>query len=158
MRDILSRYGLRPNRAGFIQCPFHNGDHTASMKIYKDSYHCFGCGAGGDVFSFVQKMDGLSFKDAYIALGGEYASMQEDREVMDRMLEEQRRRKKAAKTRQDKRQKLLSDMHKLNEYISLLMRGKSKFEPFSDIWCDCVNELETAQYRYQCLEEEVSRI
>ena len=35
MRDVLSRYGMVPNRAGFINCPFHPKDRTASMKIYK---------------------------------------------------------------------------------------------------------------------------
>ena len=41
MADILERYGIRPNKAGFISCPFHN-EKTASMKVYKDSYYCFG--------------------------------------------------------------------------------------------------------------------
>lgn len=41
MRDVLSRYGMVPNRAGFINCPFHRKDRTASMKIYKDSYLLF---------------------------------------------------------------------------------------------------------------------
>ena len=56
MRDVLIRYGMTPNRSGFVQCPFHNGDRTASMKIYKDSYYCFGCGATGDIFTFVQNI------------------------------------------------------------------------------------------------------
>ena len=35
MRDILAKCGLpEPNRAGFIKCPFHKGDHDASLKIY----------------------------------------------------------------------------------------------------------------------------
>lgn len=33
MRDVLIRYGLQTNRAGFIRCPFHLGDREASMKI-----------------------------------------------------------------------------------------------------------------------------
>ena len=47
MRDVLARYGIQPDRAGFIRCPFHK-EKTASMKIYQDSYYCFGCGAAGD--------------------------------------------------------------------------------------------------------------
>ena len=65
MRDVLSRYGMVPNRAGFINCPFHPKDRTASMKIYKDSYYCFGCGATGDIFTFVQNMDNCDFKTAF---------------------------------------------------------------------------------------------
>ncbi len=73
MRDILDRYGIRqPNRAGFIQCPFHSGDRDPSMKIYEKDYHCFGCGATGDIFTFVQKMEDVGFKEAFRILGGRY--------------------------------------------------------------------------------------
>lgn len=72
MRDVLARYGIIPDRAGFIHCPFHKEDRTASMKIYKGSYNCFGCGANGDIFTFVMEMDNCSFKDAFRFLGGEY--------------------------------------------------------------------------------------
>ena len=44
MKDILVKCGLpEPNRAGFIKCPFHKGDHEASMKVYDKDFHCFGC-------------------------------------------------------------------------------------------------------------------
>ena len=72
MRDVLNRYGMVPSRAGFVQCPFHPKDRTASMKIYKDSYYCFGCGATGDIFTFVQNMDNCDFKTAFTILGGTY--------------------------------------------------------------------------------------
>ena len=72
MRDVLSRYGMVPNRAGFVNCPFHPKDRTASMRIYKDSYYCFGCGATGDIFTFVQNMDNCDFKTAFTILGGTY--------------------------------------------------------------------------------------
>lgn len=65
MRDILSKCGLpQPNHAGFIKCPFHKGDHTASMKIYDKDFHCFGCNANGDIFTFIQKFYDISFNTA----------------------------------------------------------------------------------------------
>ena len=64
MQDVLNRYGLIPNRAKFIQCPFHQGDREPSMKIYKDSFHCFGCGANGDIFDFIARMENTDFKGA----------------------------------------------------------------------------------------------
>lgn len=56
-REVAVRYGLEPNRKGFVCCPFHN-EKTASMKIYPDSrgFYCFGCGAGGDTINFVEKL------------------------------------------------------------------------------------------------------
>lgn len=72
MRDIVERYGIKVNRAGFCNCPFHQGDRTASLKIYKDSFHCFGCNTNGDIFTFVQKYENCDFKTAFYSLGGIY--------------------------------------------------------------------------------------
>src|ERR1035437_9969374 len=46
-------------------CPFHE-EGTPSFVVYENtqSYCCFGCRAGGDVISFVQKMNGISFREA----------------------------------------------------------------------------------------------
>ena len=46
-------------------CPFHN-EKTASFSVHatRQFYHCFGCGASGDVFSFVQKVENITFPEA----------------------------------------------------------------------------------------------
>ena len=51
------------NYAGL--CPFH-GEKTASFSVHavRQFYHCFGCNEGGDVFSFVQKIENVGFTEA----------------------------------------------------------------------------------------------
>ena len=46
-------------------CPFHN-EKTPSFSVAEDKqfYHCFGCGRGGNVFRFLQEIDGISFPEA----------------------------------------------------------------------------------------------
>jgi len=51
-------------------CPFH-GEKTPSFYVYDDHFHCFGCGAHGDVISFVMQSEGRSFPEAVEALAGE---------------------------------------------------------------------------------------
>lgn len=66
MSQVLDRYGYDVNHAGFMRCPFHSGDHTASLKIYNGDrgWHCFGCHKGGSVIDFVMEHDGVSFHAA----------------------------------------------------------------------------------------------
>src|ERR1019366_5707693 len=50
-------------------CPFHS-EKTASFNVHatKQFYHCFGCAASGDVFSFVQKIENITFPEAVRAV------------------------------------------------------------------------------------------
>jgi DNA primase len=55
----------RSGRSHMAVCPFHE-EKTASMSVdpARGLYHCFGCGKGGDVFSFIQETQGVDFGDA----------------------------------------------------------------------------------------------
>lgn len=63
--DYAKMIGMPVNRAGFTRCPFHP-DKDASLKLYPGSrgWHCFGCGAGGDVIQLAKQYYSLSFPDA----------------------------------------------------------------------------------------------
>ncbi len=52
-------------------CPFH-AEKTPSFSVNPDKqiFHCFGCGAGGDVFKFIELQEGLNFPEAVRALAG----------------------------------------------------------------------------------------
>lgn len=65
--DVISEY-VRLQRRGssyFGLCPFHN-ENTASFSVSPDKqmYYCFGCQAGGNVFTFVMQMENFSFIEA----------------------------------------------------------------------------------------------
>src|SRR3989338_10296168 len=67
IEDVVSSY-IKLDRAGVnlkAKCPFHN-EKTPSFFVSPDrgSYYCFGCGAGGDIFTFVEEFEGLDFKGA----------------------------------------------------------------------------------------------
>jgi DNA primase len=52
-------------------CPFHNEKTPSfSVNVNKQIYHCFGCGEGGNVFSFVMKYENLTFPEAVQQLAG----------------------------------------------------------------------------------------
>lgn len=74
-REVVEFYGFYPNRAGYIQCPFHAGDNHGSLKVYtgdKTGWHCFGCGAGGSVIDFVMKLFDISFPQACVRLSSDF--------------------------------------------------------------------------------------
>ena len=68
-RQLAELYGLRPDRRGMVCCPFH-GDKHPSMKV-DTRFHCFACGADGDVIDFAARLHGLSKWDAARSIAGE---------------------------------------------------------------------------------------
>lgn len=76
--SVVSRYVslTRRGSSNLGLCPFHN-EKTPSFNVSSDKqfFHCFGCGAGGDVISFVMKIENLDFPDAVARLA-EWAGME----------------------------------------------------------------------------------
>src|SRR3989344_8439377 len=71
--DLISGY-IKLDKAGRnykARCPFHN-EKTPSFVVSPDrqTFYCFGCQAKGDMFEFVQKFEGVEFKEALQSLAG----------------------------------------------------------------------------------------
>lgn len=77
LSDLASRFGVALQSNGDeweAACPFHEED-TPSFTIFPgrdgvERFHCFGCGARGDVMDFVQQIKGVDLKEAINILGG----------------------------------------------------------------------------------------
>ena len=65
--DVISQYISlkRSGRNYFGLCPFHN-EKSPSFSVSPDKqiFHCFGCGVGGNVISFISKIEGIGFKES----------------------------------------------------------------------------------------------
>lgn len=150
MRDILSMYGIQPNRAGFIHCIFHQGDRTASCKIYPKDFHCHACGANGDIFTFVQQMENCSFKDAFKRLGGSYSQKTDhERDLYHYKLQ------KAKESRMKREARLMARKSSINKDIPVYRWMKEILDPFSDAWCNAVNGFERNMIELEQINEEL---
>lgn len=87
--EVVSSYVTLRNAGGGSQkglCPFHDEKspsfHVTPSRAF---WHCFGCGEGGDVFTFLMKIDGLSFVEAVERMAEKYGVQlrREDGDVRD---------------------------------------------------------------------------
>lgn len=149
MREVVERYGYHPNRAGFISCPFHHGDHTPSMKIYKRDYHCHACGANGDIFSFVMSMEHCDFKTAFKMLGGSYKAKSDHQRNLHHYHLEKRKQNELKRL-----QKKENEKKQVNAEIKKYREISQKSEVFSDEWTNAMNKLEYLFYKFDYLMEQ----
>ena len=67
IETVLSHYNLTHDRNHHLKCPFHE-DQDPSLKIYHstNTFHCFGCGAAGDVIEFIERYENLTKHEAIV--------------------------------------------------------------------------------------------
>ena len=113
--DVISQY-VRLTRKGstyFGLCPFHN-EKTGSFSVSpnKQMYYCFGCGAGGNVFTFLMQYENYTFGEAMEVLA-ERAGVELPKQEFS-----------AAQRREaDKRARLLEINKEAAKYFFMLLRG-----------------------------------
>lgn len=89
--DLVGEYvALRRSGSNYLGlCPFHN-EKTPSFNVNpaREIFHCFGCGAGGDIYSFLMKIEGLSFPEALRKLAARAGVTLAERPVTEREREQ----------------------------------------------------------------------
>ena len=115
--DVVGQYvHLQKKGANYFGlCPFHN-EKSGSFSVsgHKQMYYCFGCGAGGNVITFLMKYDNLTFTEAVKQLADRAGIKLPDEDDSP-----------AAKAMRDKRQILLDINKEAAKYYYYQLRGKN---------------------------------
>lgn len=149
--DIAVNYGLRPNRAKMICCPFHQDKHP-SMKVDK-RYYCFGCGAHGDAIDFVANLYGIGMKEAAIKIAADFHIYYDDKlPTFFAQRNYEMKKSKARKWAEDKRE-LCQRISKLHSYLREM---KIEYAPhniedsdWSPLFKLAVDDFEIVDYYYE---------
>ena len=121
MPGVARFYGVEINRASFANCPFHP-DNEPSLKIYDDHYHCFGCGAHGDVTNFVARLFGLSQYEAAKKLDYDFGLYFTNKTYYEHI--------KSVSNSEIVYKKWLRDAERiLNDYLNMLCRQQRLYAP-----------------------------
>lgn len=159
MPDIFERYGFETNRGGFISCPFHS-ERTASLSAYHNGerWKCFGCGAGGDVISFVMQLYGITFSQALLRMDLDFGLGLSDKKLDRRetmRLSAERAEKEAEKQRQEQYISILTECHRRLWNTRLTCCPKSPKEEPSPQFVQALKETDRLEY---LLEEALSEM
>jgi DNA primase len=162
-RDVLTAYGIETNSKGFACCPFHN-EKTASFKVYDGDrgYYCFGCGASGDVITFVQKLFNLTFLEALrkidtdfgLNIYGDHTFEELRRSHYKQMaINAERERKRREKEQADKEYWVAFDDWKRLDDNRRIYRPKSPDEELHPLFVESLQKLSYQEYLVDCLNE-----
>ena len=147
MPDVARFYGLEVNRAGFANCPFHP-DNEPSLKIYDDHYHCFGCGAHGDVTDFVARLFGVSQYEAAKKLDYDFGLHLTDQPFHAQI-------KRVVNPEVEYHNWLHSAERILNDYLNAMCRWQRYYapkrpdEPLHPLFGESLKNMEYYQYIYE---------
>lgn len=158
-RQLLETNGIRINRQGFCICPLH-GDTDASLKVYKDSWHCFGCHKGGDVINLARELYRCGFNDAIERLNDEFfIGLDLNRQMTDReknlwalqraSAEQKRRKAKRMKTQLEKN--YLDSLSMFLWLDNLVQENEPTDDEWSPLFCGYLQERSVMQeYVTEC--------
>ena len=151
------RYGVKIGKGGMACCPFHS-DSDPSMKI-DHRFHCFGCGADGDVIGFTARLFGISSLKAAIRLaddfGISYKKQQPGRMQKRKKTNKGRPRGSPSKKKTVTERCLATQarfFHVLADYHHLLISWKEAEAPsgpdneWSDHFCEALMELPMVEF------------
>ena len=156
IRQVIEHYGYKVNRANQFICPFHS-DHKPSASIKNDYFHCFVCGAGGDLITFTARYLNLHNIEAARELAREFGLnvSTEPQTLADKLKADRERAKRQAEL---KRQKEIENLIQhtglvLASYHCYLWQGLQLYPYGHKKHIRALQELTQAQYYLDCYDE-----
>ncbi|MBQ2277181.1 MAG: DNA primase [Clostridia bacterium] len=125
-RDAAEAYGLVVSRNGMTCCPFHDDRHP-SMKV-DERFHCFACGADGDVIDFASRYHGIRPLEAAYSLAADFGVPVPEKMTLEELLEE-RRLRKPEKEKPEPEDTLTLCFATLTDYIRMLDEWETRYAP-----------------------------
>ena len=122
IREAAERYGIEVGRNSMACCPFHD-DKNPSMKLNKDYFYCFGCGATGDVIDFTARLYNLSPKEAAEKLAQDFGLAYDSQAPPRRCYVRQKSETQKFKEDRDHTFRVLAD------YFHLLRKWETDYTP-----------------------------
>ena len=121
VREAAELYGIAVGRGGMACCPFHDDRHP-SMKV-DTRFHCFGCGADGDVINFTARLYDLSPKGAAEKLAQDFGLAYDSKAPPRRRYIRQRSEGQKFRENRDHAFRVLAD------YYHLLRKWETDYSP-----------------------------
>ena len=147
-RQAAEAYGIRVYRSGMACCPFHR-DRKPSMKVDR-RFHCFGCGADGDVVNFTARLFGLGNKEAAEKLAADFGISYEKWKPPDRKKQRQAEKQANRNVRFEEAQRKFYCI--LTDYYHMLWRWKEERAPKSpdedwdEYFCEALRNTTGVEY------------
>ena len=120
-REAAELYGIAVGRGGMACCPFHDERHP-SMKV-DTRFHCFGCGADGDVIDFTARLYDLSPKEAAEKLAQDFGLAYDSKAPIRRNYVRQKSEVQLRKENREHAWRVLAD------YYHLLRKWEADYSP-----------------------------
>ena len=148
-REAAEKYGIAVDRAGKAFCIFHDDRHP-SMKV-DERFHCFACGADGDVIDFTAQLFGVGVREAAEQLAADFQipfdkERTEEMPIRTNKVKERRSLLERLKTYQNENYRALCS------YFRLLRQWQTEYAPlpedeeFHPLFMESIHNIDRVEY------------
>ena len=148
-RQAAEYYGIKVDRSGKACCIFHNDRHP-SMKV-DERYHCFSCGADGDVIDFAARLFGIGLREAAQRLAADFNITYEQQHTGNKISEAKRARPRRSlmqrlKTYQDENYRILCSYYHLLRQWDAEYAPKPEDEDWHPLYLEAIQNSAKVEY------------